>query len=117
MVAALCEGLRRRAGRLGDCGGASIMVASEELLLLEAERDLGGVEVREVIFCKSRRAAVCFSIPCGASMQCACDAMYNRGRSHSTKGIAQCPRAAGDTKTAVKQAQAEVVHSPSGQRK
>lgn len=59
MVAVLCEGLRRRAGRLGDCGGASIMVASEELLLLEAERDLEGVEVREVIFRKPGRAGVC----------------------------------------------------------
>ena len=44
-----CEGLRRRAGRLADCGGASIMVVSEELLLLEEERDREGVEVREAI--------------------------------------------------------------------
>jgi len=35
------------------------MVASEELLLLEAERDLEGVEVREVIFRKPGRAGVC----------------------------------------------------------
>jgi hypothetical protein len=47
--AAPCEGLRRRAGRLGDCGGASIMVASEELLLLEEEREREGVEVREAM--------------------------------------------------------------------
>ena len=59
MVAALCEGLRSRAGRLGDSGGASIMVASEELLLLDAERDREGVEVREVIFLQPNRAGVC----------------------------------------------------------
>lgn len=47
--AALCDGLRRRAGRLGDCGGASIIVVSEELLLLEEERDRDGVNVREAI--------------------------------------------------------------------
>lgn len=46
----LCDGLRRRTGRLGVCGGASIMVVSDELLLPDAERERDcGVDVREAI--------------------------------------------------------------------
>jgi hypothetical protein len=44
-----CEGLRRRAGRLGDCGAGSIMVASEDEELLEEERERSGVELREAM--------------------------------------------------------------------
>lgn len=43
------EGLRRRAGPLGDCGAASIMVASEDEVLLEEERERNGVELREAM--------------------------------------------------------------------
>jgi len=53
----LVDGLRRRTGRLGDCGGGtSSMVVSEEPLLPveERERDCG-VELREAIFCRFRR--------------------------------------------------------------
>lgn len=55
--AAPCEGLRRRAGRLGECGwgGASIMVASDRELLLDDERDRDGVELRDAIFGQARR--------------------------------------------------------------
>ena len=44
----LVDGFRSRTGRLGDCGGASIMVVSDELLLPDRDRDCG-VEVREAI--------------------------------------------------------------------
>lgn len=54
----LVDGLRRRTGRLGDCGGASSMVVSEEPLLPVDERDRDcGVESREAIFCILRMEA------------------------------------------------------------
>ncbi len=77
--AALCDGLRRRAGRLGDCGGASIMVVSEELLLLEEDRDREGVEVREAILSDFGRRRLLMN-----SLVWGCDAM----RRYGTLGVA-----------------------------
>lgn len=45
---ALCDGLRRRAGRLGD-GDGSIVVASADEEVLEEARDRDGVELREAM--------------------------------------------------------------------
>ena len=48
MGKALCEGLRRRAGRLGE-GDGFIMVASPDEEVLEEARDRDGVELREAM--------------------------------------------------------------------
>jgi hypothetical protein len=46
----LVDGWRGRTGRLGDCGGASSIVVSEDPLLPVDERDRDcGVEVRDAI--------------------------------------------------------------------
>lgn len=79
MGRALCERLRRRAGRLGESDG-SIMLASPDAEVLEEARDRDGVELCEAMSFDKTREVKGGREPCGAVMQC----------DYAAQGLSRC---------------------------